>query len=62
MEDKIKKPREFTDAEAEAFTRYLTTIEKPRKKTLVNVLLGTDFGRNLVQEYLEKKGLKWKWP
>jgi len=60
MKDKIGKPRELTDAEAEAFTRYLTTIEKPKKKTLVEALLETDFGRNLIEEYVKKKGLKWK--
>jgi len=59
IEDKIGKPREFTDAEAEAFTRYLTKIEKYKKKTLVDVLLKTPFGRKLIQEWV-KKGFKEK--
>jgi len=57
-----RKPKEFTDAEAEAFIRYLTTIEKPRKKTLVEALLETPIGRNLIQEWIVKvkKGFKEK--
>lgn len=58
MKAKIEKPKEFTDAEAEAFVRYLTEIEKPRKKTLVEVLAETTFGKSLIEEYLKKKA-KW---
>jgi len=58
MEKKIEKPKGFTDAEAEAFTRYLTTLEKPKKKTLVEALLETEFGRSLMEEYCRRKGLK----
>jgi len=57
---KVQKPKEFTDAEAEAFTRYLTTLEKPKKKTLVEALLETPFGKQLIKEYCRRKGLKWK--
>ena len=58
MKDKIVKPREFTDAEAEAFTRYLTQIEKPRKKSLIDALLDTPYGKSLIEEWLRKKGKK----
>lgn len=44
MRDKIEKPREFTDAEAEAFARYLTQTEiwrvkyrKRARRTIKNV-------------------------
>jgi len=62
MKDKIGKPKELTDAEAEAFIRYLTQIEKPKKKTVVDALLETPFGRNLIQEWIikVKKGFKEK--
>lgn len=50
MEDKVKKPKD------------LTTIEKPKKKTLVEALLETQAGQSLIEEYLKKKkkGLKCK--
>lgn len=35
---KIPKPKEFTDAEAEAFVRYLTQTEK-RKKSLIELMV-----------------------
>jgi len=62
MESKIGKPQEFTDAEAEAFIRYLTRIEKKRKKSVVDALLETPFGRNLIQEWVirVKKGFREK--
>jgi len=56
----IAKPREFTDAEAEAFIRYLTTIEKRKKKTLVDALLETPFGKSLIEEWVRKKGFREK--
>jgi len=55
IEDKIGKPRELTDAEAEAFIRYLTQIEKPKKKTLVDALLETPIGKNLIEEWIKKR-------
>lgn len=51
MREKVEKPKEFTDAEADAFTRYLTKIPKAKKKSLVEALLETDFGRNLIGEW-----------
>ena len=48
MENKIGIPEKFTDAEAEAFIRYLTQIEKPRKKTLAELLLETDLGKTAI--------------
>jgi len=58
VENKIAKPREFTDAEAEAFIRYLTQIEKPRKKRLVDTLLESKYGKSLIEEWLRKQ--KWR--
>jgi len=55
MEEKIGKPREFTDAEAEAFTRYLTTVDKHKKKSLVDALLETPIGKNLIEEWIKKR-------
>ena len=52
----VQKPKEFTDAEAEAFTQYLTTLKKSRKKTLVEALLETTFGQSLIEEWVKKKG------
>jgi len=37
MKDKVGRPKDFTDAEAEAYTRYLT--QTPRKKNPIEVLL-----------------------
>jgi len=51
---KVQKPKEFTDAEAEAFTRYLTTLEKPKKKTLVEALLETPSGKALIEEWIKR--------
>jgi len=34
--DKIGKPKQFTDAEAEAFTRYLTRTRKGRVNRLID--------------------------
>jgi len=51
LREKVEKPKEFTDAEADAFTRYLTKIPKAKKKSLVEALLETDFGRNLIGEW-----------
>lgn len=59
MENKIGKPEEFTDAEAEAYTRYLTKTKKPKKKSLVDALLETPLGKSLIQQWL-KKGFKEK--
>jgi hypothetical protein len=53
-------PKEFTDAEAEAFIRYLTEMEKQKKKTLVDALLETPFGKSLIEEWIRKKGFKGK--
>lgn len=46
MNEKIPKPKQFTDAEADAFTRYLTKIPKAKKKSLVEALLETPFWQN----------------
>jgi len=51
MNEKIPKPKQFTDAEAEAFTIYLTKIPKAKKRSLVEALLETGFGRSLVEEW-----------
>jgi len=61
MKDKIEKPKEFTDAEAEAFNRYLTKSEKPKKKSPFEALLEKHLeALSVIEEYLKKKGLKWK--
>lgn len=60
MKRNSEKPKEFTDAEAEAFVRYLTKIEKPQKKTLVEVLLETPFGKSLIEEFIQLKKGKWQ--
>ncbi|MBU0791832.1 MAG: hypothetical protein KKC55_15390 [Gammaproteobacteria bacterium] len=54
MENKVQKPKDFTDAEAEAFTRYLTQTKK-RKKKLGEIILKTDWGRNLFDKWLRKR-------
>jgi len=46
------KPREFSDAEAEAYTRYLT--KTPRKKTPFEVLL------EILEKRVDVVAEKWK--
>lgn len=55
MKDKIEKPKEFTDAEAEAFTRYLTKTEK--KKLLHKAVMETKYGLELWIRYLKYKNI-----
>jgi len=55
LKEKVEKPKEFTDAQAEAFTRYLTKIPKAKKKSLVEAVLETDFGKTLIEKYVKEK-------
>jgi len=57
MKDKIEKPREFTDAEAEAFTRYLTE-DKKRKKIRDPLEILSERVEDIIQKWIRKKG-KW---
>lgn len=53
MEGKIPKPENITDAEAEAFTRYLTTKEK--KRLLIEAIVNTNYGANLFEQWLKSQ-------
>jgi len=60
MESKIGKPKEFTDAEAEGFIRYLTERgkeqeKKERKRKLAEAFLETEFGKRLYIEWFQTK-------
>jgi len=57
LEDKIDKPKEFTDAEAEAFTRYLTKTRKQKKK-LIEAILETEYGKQRFLDFIKKWGYK----
>lgn len=48
MESKL-----LTDAEVEEFNRFLTRKEK--KNLLIEALLNTDYGKNLLRRWLEYK-------
>lgn len=52
MKSKVEKPREFTDVEAEAYTRYLT--QTPRKKTPFEALL------EILEKRVDVVAEKWK--
>jgi len=52
MKDKVGRPKEFTDAEAEAYTRCLT--QTPRKKTPFEALL------EILEKRAEAVAEKWK--
>jgi len=54
MNDKVGRPKEFTDAEAEAYTRYLTQTGR-REKTLVEMILET------LEKRVDAAKEKWKW-
>jgi len=57
--NKVPKLKEFTDAEAEAFIRYLTQIPKSKKKTLAKVLSETPYGKSLIEEWV-RATRKWE--
>jgi hypothetical protein len=50
MENRIPKPEELTDAEAEAFIRYLGLNFK-KKKSLLEAFLETQIGKDLLQKW-----------
>lgn len=50
----IPKPKELTDAEAEAFLRYVFWSPR-RKKTLVEALLETEKGKAIIEEWLKQR-------
>jgi len=52
MRDKIARPRELNDAEAESYTRYLT--QTPKKKTLFEALL------EILDKRIDVIAEKWK--
>ena len=54
MEAKVGKPRELTDAEAEAFIRYLSRQEKKRREK-IELMSKYDLNR-LIEEYVKKHG------
>lgn len=56
----ISKPKEFTDAEAEAFLRYLhqdiaLETAKKKRRELVEAFLKTELGLNLWKQWLWQK-------
>jgi len=58
MENKIEKPKKFSDAEAEAFIRYLF---QPRKKTVIEIIAEELRRRQVcIEEWVKRKGLTWK--
>jgi len=68
MENKIPKPKEFTDAEAAAFLEYLTKTKKWKTiilppetpQTLVKAFLETKIGKQLLREWIRNKKEKVK--
>jgi len=50
----IPKPEELTDAEAEAFIRYLGQTFK-KKKTFLDSFLETQVGKDLLKEWVSRR-------